>query len=230
MYGVSKVQLHSFTEASSLNNDLALRLQQIISDAIDQRGHAYLVVSGGKTPLELFKILAKADLPWDKVTITLADERCVPMDDINRNEQLVRNFLLQHHASHAQFLSLYDENQGIEEKNEVINGLPPFDAVVLGMGEDGHTASLFPCAEELIMGLENEAPAILYVNPKTAPHTRVSLSKRRLLNSRTIFIHLIGQKKLDVLHQAIAEDDPRIMPVSTFLNNMDINIQVMYAP
>ena len=224
------MQLHSFSEAHLLTEDLADRLKQILCNAIAQRGHAYLVVSGGKTPVDLFKVLAKTELPWDKVTITLADERCVPLGDANRNERLVRNHLLQHQAAQAHFLSVYQEDQPIEDIESRIAALPTFDAVVLGMGEDGHTASLFPCSDELTMGLDNEAAAVLLVSPKTAPCQRVSLTKRRLLNSRVIFFHLLGQKKLAVLHQAMAEHNPMVMPVSAFLNNLDANVQVMYAP
>jgi 6-phosphogluconolactonase len=145
------MQLHSFSESGLLTFDLARQLQKILCDAVAKRGHAYLVVSGGQTPVDLFKTLAKTDIPWDKVTITLADERCVPFNDEHRNERLVRYFLLKHHASKAHFLSLYDETHSLEKIEHDIASLPTFDVVILGMGEDGHTASLFPCADELVM-------------------------------------------------------------------------------
>ncbi|KTD05913.1 6-phosphogluconolactonase [Legionella gratiana] len=230
MYGVSKMQLHSFSEAHLLTEDLAEQLKQILCNAIAQRGHAYMVVSGGKTPIDLFKTLAKMDLPWSKVTLTLADERCVPLNNSDRNERLVRHYLLQHEAAAACFLSLYNEGCSVEETANIIASLPTFDAVVLGMGEDGHTASLFPCANELALGLDDNAAAVVQITPKKAPHHRVSLSKRRLLNSRMIFFHLVGHKKLAVLHQAMAQHDPTVMPVSAFLNNLDAHVQVMYAP
>ncbi len=230
MCGVSKMQLHSFSEAHLLTEDLAEQLKYILCNAIAKRGHAYMVVSGGKTPIDLFKTLAKIDLPWSKVTLTLADERCVPPDNADRNERLVRHYLLQHEAATAHFLSLYHEGYSVEETANMIASLPTFDAVVLGMGEDGHTASLFPCAHELSLGLDDNAAAVLQITPKNASHQRVSLSKRRLLNSRVIFFHLVGHKKLAVLHQAMAQHDPTVMPVSAFLNNLDANVQVMYAP
>ncbi|WP_058477143.1 6-phosphogluconolactonase [Legionella steigerwaltii] len=224
------MQLHSFSEAPLLTEDLVDQLTKILCDAVKQRGYAYLVVSGGKTPIDLFKALAKTDIPWSNVTVTLADERCVPVHDPERNEHLVRQFLLQNHASKAHFLSLYNEGHSIEKTERIIASLPTFDAVVLGMGEDGHTASLFPCADELVEGLDDHAAAVLRVSPKKAPHQRISLSKKRLLNSRVIFFHLVGPKKLAVLHQAMAEHDPMVMPVSAFLNNEDANVQVLYAP
>ena len=225
------MQLHSFSDASLLTADFAEQLKKILCNAIAQRGQAYLVVSGGKTPVALFQLLAKTNIPWDKVTITLADERCVPVDDAQRNEQMVKQFLLQHDAACAHFLSLYDEATArLDVIEQSIAALPTFDAVILGMGEDGHTASLFPCAEELSQGLDDNAAAVLFVTPNNAPHQRVSLSKKRLLDSRVIFFHLLGQNKLAVLHQAMAQHDPMVMPVSAFLNNHQANVQVMYAP
>lgn len=228
------MQLYSFSDAHLLNSDLANQIKNILCEAISLRGHAYLVVSGGKTPVELFKILAQTPLPWDKVIVTLADERCVSADDLDRNERLVRDFLLQHHAEKAKFISLYDEQisltDNLQTMETCIASLPTFDVVILGMGEDGHTASLFPCSDELASGLDDAAKALLYVQPKTARHKRITLSKPRLINSRIIFIHLIGQKKRSVLSQAMSQHDPEIMPVSAFLNNENANVQVMFAP
>ncbi len=230
-YGVNKMQLHSFEKADLLTNDLAIRLTHILQEAIIQRGQAFLVVSGGKTPVDLFKVLAKTNISWDKVTVILADERCVPLEAESRNERLVKQFLLQDKAISAHFISLYcEKDQQLEKAIKKIALLPTFDAVILGIGEDGHTASLFPCADELNLGLDENAKAALYVNPKTAPHQRVSLSKKRLLDSRAIFFHIVGENKLSVLHQAMAEPDPMVMPVSAFLHNQHPNVQVMYAP
>ena len=228
------MQLYSFSDANLLNSDLANQIKNSLCEAITLRGRAYLVVSGGKTPIELFKLLAQKDLPWDKVTITLADERCVGANDPDRNERLVKDFLLQYKAHQAQFISLYNEHVQIEESLKLvelqIDSLPTFDVVILGMGEDGHTASLFPCSDELESGLDDEAQSLLLVHPRTAPYQRVTLSKRRLLNSRMIFVHLIGKKKRIVFSQALVNDNPKVMPISAFINNQNANIQVMYAP
>lgn len=228
------MQLYSFSDATLLNSDLAEQITSILREAIALRGHAYLVVSGGKTPVALFKLLAQSDLPWEKVIITLADERCVAVNNGDSNERLVKDFLLQHYAKNATFISLYGQHAELSEQLSVIesqiDSLPTFDVVLLGMGEDGHTASLFPCSEELKDGLDDEAKSLLLVHPKTAPHARISLSKRRLLNSRIIFLHLVGQKKQSVFSQAMAHRDPCVMPISAFLNNKNANLQVMYAP
>lgn len=227
------MQLHSFSDTTLLNHDLAQQIKHRLAAAINQRGHAYFVVSGGTTPVELFKILSNTVLTWEKVTVTLADERCVNAENADRNERLVRDFLLQNEAKYAQFLSLYEEQldslTSLLKVERAVAALPTFDVVILGMGEDGHTASLFPCSDELDFGLNGDA-AVLLVNPRTAQHQRVSLSKKRLLNSHTIFLHLVGQKKNNVFNKAMAERDPKIMPVSAFLNAQNANVQVMYAP
>jgi len=226
--------LRSFSDTNLLNGDLAAHIIDILDKAVKTRGQAYLVVSGGKTPVELFKILAQATIPWEMVTITLADERCVSLEDSARNERLVKEYLLQHEAKKAKFISLFDEQinitDSLQQTERDIASLPSFDVVILGMGEDGHTASLFPCSKELEVGLADNADAVLLVTPQNAPHQRVSLSKRRLLNSHFIFLHLVGPKKRVVFNKALAEKDPMIMPVSAFLNNQNTNVQVMYAP
>ncbi len=228
------MQFHNFEDTSLLDSTLAQQIKEVLENAVRQRGHAYLVVSGGKTPVELFKILAQTKMPWDQITITLADERCVGADHRDRNERLVKHFLLQHEARTAKFLSLYDEHIHIAESLQktacAVASLPTFDVVILGMGEDGHTASLFPCSNELSQGMDNNAEMVLLVTPQTAPHQRVSLSKKRLLDSRVIFLHLVGQKKRSVLNQALAEPNQMLMPISAFLNNQNTNVRVMYAP
>lgn len=222
------MKYHKFKDADALNSALASQLERILLDAIGTRGQAYLVVSGGKTPVGLFKHLALTSLPWDKVTITLADERCVSTSSADSNEHLVKQYLLQDKAKDAKWIGLYKANQSVSELEQQIAALPVFDAVILGLGEDGHTASLFPGSDELALGLSDDAPAVLLVKPKTAPYQRISLSKTRLLKSHVIFLHITGETKYAVLEHAIADKDPMRFPISAFLNAPDI--QVMYAP
>ncbi len=224
------MQLHNFTNVNLLNSNLAELIKNILDNAIKLRDHAYLVVSGGKTPIELFKILAQMTLTWDKVTVLLADERCVSVDHEDSNERLVKDFLLQYKARKAKFIGLYHEAGDLKTIDTEIASLPTFDAVVLGMGEDGHTASLFPYSEELKQALNESTKAIVRINPKFAPYQRITLTKKRLFNSHIIFLPLIGQKKQEVLNKALLGDDPMAMPISAFLNSQKINMQVMYAP
>ena len=227
------MQLHQYSDTKALNQDFARQLVTLLTEAIASRGQAYLVVSGGRTPTALFNTLSEAELAWDKVTILLADERFVPVDAADSNERLVKANLLKANAAAANFISLYSEAPSAEQAIAAIlprlESLPAFDAVILGMGEDGHTASLFPCSKELAAGLAADAPAVLAVNPTTAPHQRVSLSLPRLLNSRQLFLHLVGQSKLAVLTQAQAGSDVTSMPIRAILQQPDVDVAVMYA-
>lgn len=227
------MQLHQFADTSALNNAFANKLITILSQAIKQRGAAYLVVSGGKTPQQLFQALSQTELEWNKVTVLLADDRWLAPDHADSNERLVKASLLQGKAASARFISLYAKDSSafsaVEHILPHVDGLPTFDAVILGMGEDGHTASLFPCSAQISAGLADGAPAVLAVEPATAPYQRISLSKQRLLNSRHLFLHLVGKNKLDVLNQALAGDDPLQMPIRAFLHHPATDVVVMYS-
>lgn len=227
------MQLNHFVDSAALNLEFANRLTAILSEAIAKRGAAYLVVSGGRTPQALFSKLSQTDLDWSKVTITLADDRFLPDSEADSNERLVKATLLQHQAAAATFISLYaataTAEAAVPELLQRVAQLPTFDAVILGMGEDGHTASLFPCSKEITQGLSKDAPDLLAVNPTTAPYQRISFSKQRLLNSRALFLHLVGESKLTVLEQAQATHDELAMPIRAFIHHTVPELAVMFA-
>lgn len=227
------MQLQQFSSSDDLNQDFAQRLVGILQRAISERGAAYLVVSGGRTPQALFKALSHVELAWDKVTVLLADDRWLDDEQSDSNERLVKATLLQNKAAAAKFISLYSNTasafEGAATVLERITALPTFDAVILGMGEDGHTASLFPCSAQITAGLAPDAPAVLAVEPQTAPYQRMSLSLPRLLDSRNIFLHLVGSNKLPVLNKAMAEQDALAMPIRAFLHHPQALVTVMYS-
>ncbi len=225
--------LHEFTNTEQLNAAFASQLISLMQQAISKRGQAHLVVSGGRTPQALFQTLAQTELAWHKVTILLADDRYLPPDAPDSNERLVKASLLQHKAATANFISLYaladSASAAVPEITQRLADMPTFDAVILGMGEDGHTASLFPCSAQLAAGLADDAPPLLAVQPTTAPYARISLSKTRLLNSRQLFLHLVGANKLTVLEQAMASSDVNAMPIRAFLQHPAHDVAVMYS-
>lgn len=228
------LQTTTFSSASELATVFSQRIADILKQAISERGKASLVVSGGSTPLPLFKALSIRSIDWSKVTITLADERWVANTDAASNEKLVRENLLQDKASKANFVPLKTAHENAEDAVQQLTatfnkvGLP-FDVVILGMGEDGHTASLFPCSAQIEAGLDVNSPAMLIATqPTTAPHQRMSFTLRALVSSANVFIHLTGQKKRDVLLDALENYTDLEKPIKAVCDKT--NVELMWAP
>lgn len=204
---------HEQSDSESLAGDLSEAICDRLIAAINEYGRASLVVSGGSTPAPVFAKLAVAPLDWSKVTVTLADERWVAPGHSDSNESLVRNTLLVNKASAAAFVSLYRDNCTPEQalgpvSEDLAAMLMPFTVVVLGMGGDGHTASLFPDApaDELAdaMSLENNA-SVAIMHPPSVNQARITLTRRCLLDAQHLFVHITGAEKKSVLIQAMAE-------------------------
>jgi len=229
-------QLVDFSTRADLDNALANTISKLLAKAIKEKGKASIAVSGGSTPKGLFSILSKSDIDWSKVTITLADERWVPLDSQDSNTRLVHENLIQNKAAAANFFHL---KQGETLCDETLtdlnlaakNSLLPLDVLILGMGEDGHTASLFPCSEQIAQGLDEEnTDVLLSVEPKTAPHQRISFSFASLIASENVFLHLCGDNKQTVLNKALNGNDKFEMPIRAFLHHPSLNTQIYWAP
>lgn len=202
---------------------------------IDANGDATIVLSGGSSPIRSIELLAKADLDWTKVHVTLSDERWVPADHEESNERMVREHLLAGgRAGKCSFQSLYAPDTTPEtyreELDESIRMLPfPFACSLLGMGEDGHFASLFPDADNLDEGLDVDSKnLVIPVHTAASPHPRISLTLSALSRSDTIVLLIFGQAKLDVLGKAI--DEPERFPVGQLLMQKRAPVQVLWAP
>jgi 6-phosphogluconolactonase len=210
-----------FADTKSLDEALAQYVEGALLKAVGSRGRASLVVSGGSTPRGFFKRLADKPLPWQKIEITLADERWVPVDDADSNEGQLRT-LLPEQISDG-FLSLRGAGEDAVAQAAILNTRlaeqPPFDVVVLGIGTDGHTASLFPDAVQLSEGLDITNPkACLVVDPPQAPHQRISMSLARLLRSEQVIVHVTGAEKAEVLCEAWRGNDPYRFPIAAVLH------------
>lgn len=229
------MQLNQFNSSEQLDQKLSEKIICLLNDAINARGLASLVVSGGKTPISLFKQLSQMPLDWANVTITLADERWVETNGNASNEKLVRDNLLQNNAAKATFVPLKSHAKTAKEgaliAKKRLNAIPrPFDVVILGMGEDGHTASLFPGAENLKNGLDMTSDAtVVEMVPLTAPSERLTMTLPTLLNSRNIFIHLVGDSKLTVLENALQTTDIAEMPIRAFLQQQTVPVTVFWS-
>lgn len=215
-----------FPTPASLAAAFARWTAERLAEAVEARGAALLVVSGGTTPLLYFQELSEQPIDWSRVAITLADERRVPDDDPRSNARLVRRALLRERAASAQFVPLADwrlnEDLELAAANARIAALPsPADLVVLGMGEDGHTASWFPNAEGLAEAIDPGARTL--VAPIRAPgaaEPRLTLTGRVILRARALALHIEGQKKLATLDKALGDGPSEAMPIRVVLRQI----------
>ncbi len=205
-----------------------------LTEAVRLRGSASLVVSGGSTPRPLFETLAQQSLPWPKITITLADERWVDTDSKDSNEAMLRQILLNGPAAKARLIPLKNSadtaSSGISTCQSAIGDMSlPFDLVILGMGDDGHTASLFPGVSGSALDTDGSALCAA-ITPTTAPHERISLTAAALLNSQKIILHIVGENKWQVYQQAKSPGAVDDMPVRLVLRQNKVPVQVFWSP
>jgi 6-phosphogluconolactonase len=227
---------HRFPDSTALVHALAGEIKVDLEEAIASRDAASLIVSGGRTPVKLFEQLRSEPLDWGKVWVTLADERWVDTQSDDSNERLVREHLLTGAGAAAHFVGLKNPaatpEAGAEWATRALTRVPhPYDVVILGMGEDGHTASLFPGSMALSRGLDTTLPpACLAVNATKAPHARISLNLRALLNSRRIILHIEGAGKWEVYQRARGPGPIAELPVRGVLHQREVPVDVFWAP
>lgn len=224
-----------FDSRDALTERLAAAIIDKLKVAINETGEAGLAVSGGRTPVDLFKALSVADLDWTKVTITLVDERWVEPSDDDSNEKLVRTHLLQNNAAAARFIPHKSAHatpfEAEASLNKALAALPEqLTVTLLGMGEDGHTASFFPGADTLEKALDTQAHIdCCGVVPKTAPHARMTLTLKRILHSDWIVLHLTGAGKKPVLEAALGDGPVTDLPVRSVLKQTLTPVSVYWA-
>ncbi|MGB6118943.1 MAG: 6-phosphogluconolactonase, partial [Mesorhizobium sp.] len=205
-----------------------------LDEAIGARGQALLAVSGGTTPVAMFEALARAEIAWDHVTVTLVDERFVPPSSDRSNAKLVRDRLLQGAAASARFIPLYSPAPSVEEAagaaDAALNRLDlPFDVVVLGMGGDGHTASFFPDGAELDKALDARTQRrVVAVNAASAGEPRLTLTLPPIASARFIALHIEGAEKADVLAQALAKGST--LPIRRVIDAGETPVEIFWAP
>ena len=209
-----------------------------IGDALQRRleaqGDASVVVSGGSSPAGVFAELASRALAWSDVHVILSDERWVPANHEDSNEKLVRDTLLRGEAKQASLLPVYKAGVTIEERcrelNDELRLAPfPFACALLGMGEDGHFASLFPDADNLDAGLDVDSSELcIPVNTAASPYPRVSLTLSALSRSDEILLLIFGDAKRAVYETAMKEANGH--PVSHLLRQKRAPVHVYWAP
>lgn len=208
--------------ATELARDIAVRLKA----AMMARGHAVLSVSGGKSPIALFEALRQQALDWSQLHITLVDERYVPATHEASNALLVRTHLLQGPAEQARLHAMVPQLKLplpplatlVQNADADLRALGPADVMVLGMGTDGHTASLFPAAPGLAAALDPRSSLVCAgMTPLTAPHARLTQTLAQILRSRHLVLPVSGADKLATLQQALLAPTDQL-PVSHLLH------------
>ena len=213
-----------FTDKAELELKLAKEISQKLDLELKNKGEATLLVSGGSTPKKLYEILSNKKIDWNNVSIGLIDERFVATDSEESNELLIKNTLLQNKAADAKFIGLvfnlddYKENLNISIlKNK--DFCKSITCSILGMGLDGHTASLFPNLEEVytedsIYGNK----MIINTIATSEPCKRISYTKAKILSSKHLFLYFNGKEKLDVFNSAKENNNASIKPISAFIH------------
>ena len=228
---MENISVYNVNDHQILAQRLGKGVTRILSEAIELRGSAYLVVSGGSTPKPLFRYLSEQQIDWGKVKVTLADERCVDPDSAASNAKLVKENLLIGRASAARFISLFEGGEPqIDDQVAAglkLLGLPRYDMVILGMGADGHTASIFPQAtnREIAQDCSNHRLALL-TDPVTLGPLRITQSVRRLLHTRHLAVHFTGAKKAELLDRIIKAPDPATWPISSFISQTEVPLEI----
>jgi 6-phosphogluconolactonase len=198
----------------------ASKIADHLSLAIAERGAASLIVSGGSSPLAIFKALTAMKIDWAKVTISLVDDRDLPADHTDSNELLLQTHLLKGEIASANFISL------ARDPDEVAMIARPFDVMLLGMGTDGHFASLFPdmVSDEAAFGL-GAAPTILRTGIKGSPaHPRVTMNLAMILQSSHIYLLVNGAAKTAVFADAQHNHN---LPIAALLQQKITNIEII---
>lgn len=226
--------LETFASSADLAEAAANAVAARLNQGQDERGRASLVATGGRSPGEVYDRLTAADVPWTRVVVTLSDERCIPADAPESNARLLRERLLRGPAKGAAFVPLW---RGIGTPEEAaltveaqLRAMAPFDAVLLGMGEDGHIASLIPGSPVLAAAMDPAGDRLALGFPAgwgSPPLARITLTLPALLQAREILVLIAGEAKRQVLDAALGGAD---LPIKSLLTQTRTPVRVLWAP
>lgn len=231
-----QVTFRGFDDGDSLAQQLAEDVAALLRQGIERRRQASLVVPGGSTPVLFFQALSRRELAWDSVFIALSDERWVDHGHAESNERLVRAHLLHNNAATGRFISLKTSHASAQRAEKDcatrISFLPrPFDAVILGMGEDGHTASLFAQSPNLAELTDlRSSKMCAATTPQGILHQRMTLTLPLLLDAGAIILLITGKAKLKVFERALSQGLMAAMPIRYVLAHARSPVTVYWAP
>jgi len=230
-----------FENRQDMIGALQLVCVDALSEAIEDRGEATFMVSGGSTPEPLYKSLSNDNLNWDAVYVALVDERWVDFEHDKSNEAFTVKHLIQNKAAAANLVGMKNTadtaEEGLADCEAAYQQLAqPFDITILGMGSDGHTASLFPHAKGLEAALNpdsTELCAAIIANESEvtgAITERMTLTLAGLLRSKSLLLLITGDEKLAVLRKAQAGTDVNEMPIRAVLQQQQVPVMIYWAP
>jgi 6-phosphogluconolactonase len=239
MLNHSNINLHIFDDRAAMVDALVHKTIDALKHDIDTHGLASWAVSGGSTPKPLFEAISPMAIAWEQVQIALVDERWVPQSHARNNETFVRSSLLKNKASAAQFTGMFQETgsakTALSNLEESYGQLAqPFSNILLGIGNDGHTASLFPGAEGLEAALSPENNAIcaainaIHSDVTGAETERASLTFNAINKAKSCFLMITGDEKMATLSRALETDIN--LPIARVINMMDRPMDIFWAP
>ena len=202
--------MQTFDTNLELIKTLTEDIKLIVENAIQEKGKAYLLLSGGSTPLPLYKSIANCDLDWENIHLGLVDERFVDQSSGFSNEASIKNVFQKLKTSHfsSMVINQFDLAKNLED---VSLNYAPFicaDIVLLGMGDDGHTASIFPNDPMSEQAIQDENAGICYTNSPNHPTKRITCNRSMLISSSHLFLYFTGLIKLDKFKLAKQEGTP----------------------
>ena len=232
---------HLFDNRADMIAALQAECETALRQSIEERGEATFMVSGGSTPEPLYKALSHSDLDWESIYVALVDERWVDFGHDKSNEAFTVKHLIQNKAAVANLVGMKNSAEtaaeGLVDCEAAYQQLAqPFDITILGMGSDGHTASLFPHAQGLDEALNpDSAQLCAAIIAKQSEVTgaiveRMTLSLAGLLRSKSLVLLITGDEKLAVLRAAQAGTDVREMPIRAVLQQQQVPVSIYWAP
>ncbi|MFT6732821.1 MAG: 6-phosphogluconolactonase [Polaribacter sp.] len=236
----TNLRINKFNNREELFKAIANKTQHDLAEAVITKGGASFIVPGGTTPAPAFDLLSKAELEWEKITIAQSDERWLDASHAQSNERLTRENLLINNAKIAKYISMKNDanttEQGELDCNKTYASIPnPFTICMLGMGLDGHIASLFPDSKNIdnALSLENKDLCIA-IDATGCPVAgdypkRMSLTLSAILHSETILLLITGKEKLSIIENLLEEQRQTEIPVSRILNQSSTAVEVFWC-
>ncbi len=215
-----------YADQEMLVMDVANILAGALRETLTMHDHATFAVPGGTTPAPIFDMMSAVDLDWNRVHVMLTDERWVDEDNTHSNARLVKRHLLTGKATAATFIPYFRPGkspaEGCEEVAGTLTGEMPISVLMLGMGTDMHTASLFPGGDGLEAALAADAPLLCPVHPKTQDMARVTLPAHALKGAMSSHLVIFGNEKRDALERAQSLP-PEEAPIAAVLGNATVH-------